>query len=217
MIRIVLADDQPLVRVGVRALVESVPDMEVVGEAGTGTETVRVVQDTLPDVAVLDIRMPGMSGIEASRKILADPNCCATRILVLTTFEIDEYVYEALRAGVSGFLLKDADPEEILRGIRTVAEGNALLSPSVTQQVIRTFAQQSALPAGKSALIRELTSREREVLALIGKGMSNDEIAEALSMSPATARTHVSRILSKTSCRDRAQLVVIAYESGLMR
>jgi DNA-binding NarL/FixJ family response regulator len=215
-IRVVLADDQPLVRVGLRALIEPEPDMEVVGEADNGQRALDVVRATRADVVVMDIRMPVLDGLEATRRIANDPDLAQVRILVLTTFEIDEYVFEALRLGAGGFLLKDADSAEILRAIRVVAAGDSLLSPSVTRRVIETFASRPAPAAPRVSLLRSLTEREREVVALAGTGLSNDEIAEQLFISPATSRTHVSRAMSKLGARDRAQLVVFAYETGLV-
>ena len=213
MTRIVLADDQALIRGGLKALIAATPGLEVVGEAADGEAAVRIVRGSTPDIVLMDIRMPGIDGLEATRRITADPALDATRVLVLTTFEIDEYVFEALRAGASGFLLKDEEPVEILRAIDVVARGEALLSPSVTRRVVETFATGPARPA---PALDELTEREREVVALAGTGLSNHEIAERLVISPATARTHVSRAMLKLGARDRAQLVVFAYESGLV-
>jgi DNA-binding NarL/FixJ family response regulator len=215
-IRVVLADDQDLVRVGLRALIGPEPDLEVVGEAADGQRAVEVVRGTRADVVVMDVRMPVMDGLEATRRIAADPALAHVRILVLTTFEIDQYVFEALRLGAGGFLLKDADSTEILRAIRVVAAGDSLLSPSVTRLVVETFAAMPGPTAPRTALLRTLTEREREVVALAGTGLSNDEIAERLVISPATSRTHVSRAMSKLGARDRAQLVVLAYETGLV-
>src|SRR5579859_141200 len=215
-IRVVLADDQALVRVGLRALAESEPDIEVVGEAADGREAVAVVRQTRPDVVVMDVRMPEVDGLEATRQIVADPQLSSVRILVLTTFEIDEYVFEALRAGAGGFLLKDADPAELLRAIRVVAAGDSLLSPRVTRRVVEAFAGRPAPSGPRTSLLAELTDREREIVALVGTGLTNDEIAQKLFISPATARTHVSRAMSKLDARDRAQLVVFAYETGLV-
>jgi DNA-binding NarL/FixJ family response regulator len=215
-IRVVLADDQPLVRLGLTALVDPEPDIEIVAEATDGEQAIRAVRETMPDVVVMDIRMPRMDGLQATRAIAADATLSTVRVLVLTTFEIDEYVFDALRAGASGFLLKDAEPEEMLRAIRLVAAGESLLSPSVTRRVVEAFAAKGAAAAPRTSMLADLTEREREVLALVGGGLSNDQIAERLTISPATARTHVSRVMSKAEARDRAQLVVLAYESGLV-
>jgi DNA-binding NarL/FixJ family response regulator len=215
-VRVVLADDQALIRVGLRALIDAEPDIEVVGEASDGEEALRVVREQRPDVVVMDIRMPVLDGLEATRLIAADPQLSSVRVLVLTTFEIDEYVFEALRAGAGGFLLKDAEPTELLRAIRVVAAGDSLLSPAVTRRVIEAFSARPAPVAPRTKLLVDLTAREREVVALAGCGLSNDEIAERLVISPATARTHVSRSMQKLGARDRAQLVVFAYESGLV-
>jgi DNA-binding NarL/FixJ family response regulator len=215
-IRIVLADDQALIRVGLRALAEAETDIEVVGEAADGRQALQVVRATHPDVVVMDIRMPVMDGLEATRQIAADPTLSDVRVLVLTTFELDEYVFEALRAGAGGFLLKDADPAELLRAVRVVAAGDSLLSPSVTRRVIEAFAGRPVPTSPRTSLVAELTEREKEVVALVGNGLSNDEIAVKLFISPATARTHVSRAMSKLDARDRAQVVVFAYETGLV-
>lgn len=215
-LRIALADDQPLVRVGLRALAEAEGDIEVVGEAGDGRELLELARRTLPDVAVLDIRMPVMDGLEATRQLAADPALLETRVLILTTFEIDEYVFAALRAGASGFMLKDEEPAELLRAIRVVAAGDSLLSPSVTRRLVETFASRPAAVAPNVGLLAALTEREREVVSLVGAGLNNDEIGSRLTMSPATARTHVSRAMGKLGARDRAQLVVFAYETGLV-
>ncbi len=215
-IRVVLADDQALVRVGLRALAGAEDDIEVVGEAADGAQALRVVRAARPDVVVMDIRMPSLDGLEATRRIAADPACAGVRVLILTTFEIDAYVFEALRAGAGGFLLKDAEPAEILRAIRVVAAGESLLSPSVTRRVVEAFASRPA-PAGPAvAALADLTDREREVVGLVGCGLSNEEIAMRLSISVATARTHVSRAMGKLDARDRAQVVVFAYEAGLV-
>jgi DNA-binding NarL/FixJ family response regulator len=215
VIRVVVVDDQALVRAGFRVLVDSAPDFAVVGVAADGQEAVRVVRETCPDVVLMDIRMPEMDGIEATRQIIAAGRGGPTRVLILTTFELDEYVYEALKAGASGFLLKDTPPEDLLDAITVIAGGNALLAPSVTKTLIAEFASRSTHRYQNTKLLATVTPREQEVLVLVSRGRSNAEIAEELHMSAATAKTHVSRILTKLGARDRAQLVVIAYESGL--
>lgn len=216
MTRVALVDDQSLLRAGVRALLDAEDDLEVVGEAGDGEAAIALARAERPDVMLMDIRMPGVDGLEATRRIVADPELAAVKVLVLTTFEIDEYVFEALRAGAAGFLLKDAEPEDIVRAVRVVAEGESLLAPSVTRRVVETFAR-GAAPTGPAASnLEELTEREAEIVALVGTGLSNGEIAERLVISPATARTHVSRAMLKLGARDRAQLVVFAYEAGLV-
>jgi DNA-binding NarL/FixJ family response regulator len=216
VIRVLLADDQALVRAGFRALIDAQSDLTVVGEASDGGHAVRLAVQERPDVVLMDIRMPGMDGLEATRRIVADPGCDAVRIVILTTFDLDEYVFEALRAGASGFLVKDTEPVDLLRGMRAVAAGEGLLSPGVTRRLIEEFALRSRSPRPPETL-DGLTEREREVLALVGAGLSNDEIAARLVVSPATAKTHVSRSMSKLGARDRAQLVVYAYEAGLVR
>lgn len=216
MIRVLLADDQALVRAGFRALLEAEPDLEVVGEAGDGAQAVRLAGQTRPDLILMDIRMPGTDGLEATRRIAADPALASTRIVILTTFELDEYVFEALRSGAAGFLVKDTEPVDLVRAVRAVAAGDALLSPGVTRRVIEQFAVRAASPRPPRQLA-ELTDREREVTALVGAGLSNDEIAQRLVVSRATAKTHVSRAMGKLGARDRAQLVVFAYEAGLVR
>jgi DNA-binding NarL/FixJ family response regulator len=214
VIRVVLADDQALVRAGFRLLLDTEDGFEVVGEAGDGAEAVRQAHEHRPDVVVMDIRMPGTDGLAATRQVCAElPD---VKVLVLTTFNVDEYVFEALRSGASGFLLKDTDPVELLHALRVVAEGEALLAPSVTRRLIEEFANRPEHRRPDPKALRELTAREREILALVAAGMSNDEIAEHLVISPATSRTHVSRVLTKLGARDRAQLVVLAYESGLV-
>ncbi len=215
-IRVVLADDQALVRVGIKALAESELDLEVVGEAADGSQAVRMVKEMVPDVVVMDIRMPGLDGLEATRIIAADPDLKHVKVLILTTFELDEYVFEALRVGAGGFLLKDADPSELLHAIRVVAAGEALLSPSVTRRVVEAFMAKPIPHSPRTSLMAELTDREREIVALAGVGFSNQDIATRLFISPATARTHVSRAMQKIGARDRAQLVVFAYETGLV-
>jgi DNA-binding NarL/FixJ family response regulator len=216
MIKVLLADDQALVRAGFRALLGAQDDISVVGEAADGAEAVRLAARERPDVVLMDIRMPGLDGLEATRRIAADPALASVRIVILTTFDLDEYVFEALRVGASGFLVKDTEPVELLRGIRAVASGDALLSPGVTRRLIAEFASQARAPRPPTEL-SGLTDREREVMALVGAGLSNDEIAERLVVSPATAKTHVSRAMVKLGARDRAQLVVFAYEAGLVR
>jgi DNA-binding NarL/FixJ family response regulator len=215
MIRVVLIDDQPLIRTGLRVLIADAPDLEVVGEAGNGAEAVDLVTRLRPDVAVMDIRMPGMDGIEATRRITANPES-QTRILVLTTFDDDDYVYGALRAGASGFLVKDMPLETILDGIRVVAAGDALIAPSVTRRLIGEFAARPEPAAARRVVVDGITSREREVLTLVGRGLSNTEIAEELSISVATAKAHLARLFTKLDARDRVQLVILAYEIGLV-
>ena len=216
MIRVLLVDDQALVRAGFRALLDATDGLEVVGEAADGAQAVDLCRALRPDVVLMDIRMPVEDGLSATQRIAADPELSATRIVVLTTFSLDEYVFAALRAGAGGFLLKDCEPAELLRAVRVVAAGDALLSPSVTRRLVEEYASRAKTPAPPKALER-LTAREREVVALAGTGLSNDEIAERLCGSPTTAKTHVSRAMVKLGVRDRAQLVVLAYESGLVR
>lgn len=216
MIRVLLADDQLLVRAGFRALLDAQPDIEVAGEASDGDEAVRLVRELRPDVVLMDIRMPVLDGLAATRRIGEDESLAAVRVVMLTTFELDEYVFEAIRSGASGFLVKDTEPEELLRAVRAVVAGDALLSPGVTRRLIAEFAARSKQPATPTGLGR-LTDREREVMALVGMGLSNEEIARRLVVSPLTAKTHVSRTMVKLGARDRAQLVVLAYESGLVR
>ncbi|GAA3929544.1 response regulator transcription factor [Actinomadura viridis] len=216
-VRVVLADDQPLIRAGLRVLLADTADLVMVGEAGTGTEAVRLARDVRPDVVVMDIRMPDMDGIEATRIITGLPE--PARVVMLTTFDDDEYVYASLRAGASGFLVKDMALEDILTAIRVVAAGDALIAPGVTRRLIAEFAARPA-PAPAPAPVRQapgnVTEREREVLALVGRGFSNGEIAAELSISVATAKAHVARLLAKLDARDRVQLVIIAYETGLV-
>jgi DNA-binding NarL/FixJ family response regulator len=216
MIRVLLADDQALVRAGFRALLDAQDDIEVAGEACDGMQAFRLARELAPDVVLMDIRMPGTDGLAATRQITADPQLANTRVLVLTTFELDEYVFEAIRSGASGFLVKDTEPDALVQAVRVMAAGDALLSPSVTRRLIAEFAARAKQPRNADGL-KELTEREREVLTLVGNGLSNSEIAERLFVSPATAKTHVSRAMIKLRARDRAQLVVIAYESGLVR
>ncbi|MFI6501736.1 response regulator transcription factor [Nonomuraea typhae] len=211
MIKLLLADDQALVRAGFKALLDAQPDMSVVAEAADGEQALRLAAQHEPDVVLMDIRMPGTDGLTATRRMPPGP-----KIIILTTFELDEYVFEALRGGASGFLVKDTEPAELIQAVRVVAAGEALLSPSVTRRLIAEYASRAKEPVATEGL-DQLTDREREVLGLVGTGMTNDEIAAKLFMSPATAKTHVSRAMMKLHARDRAQLVVIAYESGLVR
>ncbi|MGA3149460.1 MAG: response regulator transcription factor [Acidimicrobiales bacterium] len=216
-IKVLVVDDQALVRAGFRVLVENAHDMEVVGEAADGLEAIELARDTNPDVVMMDIRMPRVDGIEATRLITTGPGGEHVRVLILTTFDLDEYVYGALRAGASGFLLKDTPPEQLLSAIRIVAAGEALLAPSVTRRMIEEIATRSYHEATADLKMFDvLTAREHEVLLLVAQGCSNQEIADSLFMSPATAKTHVSRLLTKLDARDRVQLVVMAYESGLV-
>jgi DNA-binding NarL/FixJ family response regulator len=214
MIRVLIVDDQDLVRIGLRVLVETEDDLMLAGEAADGRAAVEMIRRTRPDVVLMDIRMPVMDGIEALRAVANDSALASTRVIMLTTFELDEYVFEALRAGASGFLIKDTSPADLLNAIRVVAAGDSLLSPSVTRRVIGEFASGSR-KASPHPEIRRLTDRERELVALVAEGLTNDEIAERLVLSPATVRTHVSRSMTKLGARDRAQLVVFAYQSGL--
>jgi DNA-binding NarL/FixJ family response regulator len=219
-IRVLLAEDQAIVRAGFRALLDSEPDIVVVGEAATGTEAVQLAKELRPDLVVMDIRMPELDGLEATRRITTDPDLPATRVLVLTTFELDEYVFGALRAGASGFLLKGGELTDLLAAVRTVAAGEALLAPSVTRKLIAAYIAEPEPARGSLRGVLELdqlTPREHEVLALVARGLSNHEIAQELHLSPLTAKTHVSRILMKLNARDRIQLVILAYENGLIR
>jgi DNA-binding NarL/FixJ family response regulator len=215
-IRVLLADDQVLVRAGFGALLGAQPDIVVAGEAADGEEAVRKARELRPDVVLMDIRMPVLDGLAATRALTGDPALVGVRVVMLTTFELDEYVFEAIRSGASGFLVKDTEPEELLRAVRAVVGGDALLSPGVTRRLIAEFAARSKEPAA-AGLLAGLTEREREVMALVGIGLSNEEIARRLVVSPLTAKTHVSRTMVKLGARDRAQLVVLAYESGLVR
>jgi DNA-binding NarL/FixJ family response regulator len=216
MIRVLLADDQALVRAGFRSLLDAVDDIEVVGEANDGEEAVRLATELRPNVALMDIRMPGLDGLAATRAIVQDESLGDVKIVILTTFGLDEYVFEAIRSGASGFLVKDTEPAELIQAVRVVATGDALLSPGVTKKLLAEFATHAKEPPPTGEL-DELTEREREIVALVGEGLSNREIAERLFLSPATAKTHVSRAMGKLRVRDRAQLVVIAYETGLVR
>ncbi|MFF8380796.1 response regulator [Streptomyces sp. NPDC015661] len=213
-IRVLLVDDQPLVRAGLRVLMADTPDIEVAGEAGTGTEAVALARELGPDVVVMDVRMPGMDGIEATRIVTAGPG--APRVLVLTTFDDDEYVYGALRSGASGFLVKDMALDDILAAIRVVASGDALIAPGVTRRLIEEFAARPEPARRPSHGLDAVTEREREVLTLVGRGLSNGEIAERLHISTATAKAHVARLFTKLNARDRVQLVIVAYETGLV-
>jgi DNA-binding NarL/FixJ family response regulator len=216
-IGVVVVDDQALVRAGFRVLVNSAPDLRVLGEAANGQEAVEIVAATRPDVVLMDVRMPVMDGLEATRRITSSPAGESVRVLMLTTFDLDEYVFDALRSGASGFLLKDTPPEELLAAIRIIAEGESLLAPSVTRRLIAEFASRPPAATDRGDKLGVLTEREREVLVAVAQGSSNAELAGDLHMSVATAKTHVSRILAKLGARDRTQLVVIAYQTGLVR
>ncbi|WP_205629688.1 response regulator [Jiangella muralis] len=220
-IRVLLVDDQTLVRAGFRALLDAEPGIEVVGEAVDGAEAVRLAVETVPDVALMDVRMPHVDGLEATGRITADARLSGVRVIVLTTFELDEYVFGALRAGAAGFLLKDVEPEALVEAVRLVHDGQALLAPRVTKRLIEAYvaaapAEAPPSPSLDDGRLAGLTPREREILALVGRGLSNHEIAEHLVLSPLTAKTHVSRLFFKLGARDRAQLVVTAYETGLV-
>ena len=216
MIRVLIADDQALIRAGFRVLLDSADGVEVVGEAGNGAEAVDLARQRQADVVLMDIRMPIMDGLEATRRIAADDDLAGVKVIILTTFESDEYVYQAIRSGASGFLVKDAEPADLIQAVRVVAGGDALLAPSVTRRLITDIASRPERPQLDRSQLTGLTEREREVMGLVAGGLSNDEIAARLFVSPLTAKTHVSRILTKLNARDRAQLVVMAYESGLV-
>ncbi len=216
MIRVLLADDQALVRAGFRALLDAEPDIEVVGEAADGQEAIELAAALVPGVILMDVRMPRLDGLAATRAIAQDSALAEVRIVILTTFELDEYVFESLRSGAAGFLVKDTEPRDLIRAVHTVASGDSLLSPGVTGRLIAEYAARAKQPPPASQL-DVLTEREREVMALVGTGLSNDEIAARLIVSPATAKTHVSRAMVKLGVRDRARLVVLAYETGLVR
>ncbi|PXY37184.1 response regulator [Prauserella endophytica] len=215
MIRVLLADDQTLVRAGFRSILDGEDDISVVAEAADGEHAVRLAREHRPDVVLMDVQMPGTDGLEATRRIAGDERLAGVKVVILTTYDVDEYVYGALRAGASGFLVKDTEPVELLQAVRVVARGDALLAPSVTRRLIAEFAGRVSRPE-PSPRLNSLTEREREVMALVAAGLSNDEIADRLVLSPATAKTHVSRIMTKLAVRDRAQLVVLAYESAMI-
>ncbi|MGW4527359.1 response regulator [Amycolatopsis sp. NPDC004378] len=212
MIRVLLADDQPLVRSGFRALLDIEDDIEVVAEAADGREAVALAVEHLPDIAILDVRMPGVDGIEATRRIAADPALAGVHVVILTNYGLDEYVFDALRAGAAGFLVKDIRPEDFLHAVRVAARGDALLAPSITRKLIDRYVTR---PPAPGAGLADLTNREREAVALVAQGLSNDQVAARMVISPLTAKTHVNRAMAKLRARDRAQLVVFAYESGL--
>ena len=216
MIRVLIADDQALVRGGFRMILDGEEDIEVCAEAGDGAEALAAAEETRPDVVLMDVRMPELDGIEATRRLLSAPDR-RPRVLVLTTFDLDEYVYEAMRAGASGFMLKDIDPPELAHAVRVVSRGDALLAPAITRRLIEQYTKRPAPGAGPPAELEELTARELEVLRLLARGMSNAEIGQELFLSPATVKTHVARVLSKLKLRDRIQAVVLAYESGLVQ
>ncbi len=215
MIRVLLADDQALIRAGFRLLLGSIDGIKVVGEAGDGEQAVDMARRERADVVLMDIRMPGVDGLEATRRIAADDSLAGVKVIILTTFESDEYVYQAIRSGASGFLLKDAEPDELIQAVRVVARGDAMMAPSVTRRLINDLARRPEQLQTDSRVLSSLTDREREVLRLVAAGLSNDEIAARLFLSPLTAKTHVSRIMTKLDAHDRAQLVVISYETGL--
>jgi DNA-binding NarL/FixJ family response regulator len=216
-IRVVVADDQALVRMGLCTLIGATPGMVVVAEADDGAEAVRCAEEHRPDVILMDVRMPVMDGLEATRRICADLDLAGVRVVILTTFDVDDYVFQALRAGATGFLLKDSEPDEIVRAVRVAADGDALLAPSVTRRLIGDYARRPAAGHYAPEMLDGLTEREREIVALVSRGLTNQEIAERLVVSPLTVKTHVSNILSKAGARDRTQLVVLAYESGLVQ
>ena len=215
-LRVAVCDDQTLVRAGFRLLIDTTPGLSVVGEAGTGAAAVELIRRERPDVALMDIQMPEMDGIEATRRLLGGPEPVPVRVLILTTFDLDRYVFAALRAGASGFLLKDTPPNDLLAAIRVIADGEALLSPQVTRRLVAEFAKRPAVAVEAAHRLNGVTEREREVLMLIARGLSNTEIAAELHLSIATAKSHVGRLLTKLGARDRAQLVIAAYEAGLM-
>ncbi|WP_433368163.1 response regulator [Streptosporangium sp. CA-115845] len=213
MIRVLLVDDQPLLRSGFRALLDLEDDIEVVAEAGDGMQGLALAREHLPDIALIDIQMPVVDGIEATRRIAADPALAGVHVVILTNYGFDEYVFDALRAGAAGFLVKDIQPEDFLHAVRVAARGDALLAPSITRRLINRYVTQ---PLNTGTGLKELTNREREAVALVAQGLSNDQIAERMVISPQTAKTHINRAMAKLHARDRAQLVIIAYESGLV-
>jgi DNA-binding NarL/FixJ family response regulator len=214
MIRVLLADDQPLIRSGFRALLDVEDDIEVVAEAADGTQALALARQHLPDIALIDIQMPTMDGIEATRRIAADPALASVHVVILTNYGLDEYVFNALRAGAAGFLVKDIEPDDFLHAVRVAARGDALLAPSITRKLINRYVAQP--PSTGTSGLTELTNREREAVALVAQGLSNDQIADRMVISPLTAKTHINRAMMKLHARDRAQLVVLAYESGLV-
>ncbi|MBO4204466.1 response regulator [Micromonospora echinofusca] len=216
MIRVLLVDDQPLLRSGFRALLDAEDGIEVVAEAADGRQALVLAREHLPDIALVDIQMPVMDGIETTRQIAADPTLAGVRVVVLTNYGLDEYVFHALRAGAAGFLVKDIEPEDLLHAVRVAARGDVLLAPSITRKLIDRYVTTGPLPVPAAAALKELTNREREAVALVAQGLSNEEIATRLVISPLTAKTHVNRAMTKLRARDRAQLVVFAYESGLV-
>jgi DNA-binding NarL/FixJ family response regulator len=216
LIRVLIADDQALVRAGFKSLLHAPGDIEVVGDAADGASAVELARKLRPDVVLMDIRMPGLDGLEATRRIATDPLLANVRVVILTTFALDEYLFDALRYGASGFLVKDTEPDDLATAVRVVSQGDSLISPSMTRKLVAEFAKRAKEPRPSSEL-KALTEREREVMALVAGGLANDEIAQQLFMSPATVRSHVSRAMAKVGARDRAQLVVMAYETGLVR
>ncbi|MFE9747986.1 response regulator [Saccharothrix saharensis] len=216
MIRVLLVDDQPLIRSGFRALLDIEDDIEVVAEAGDGSQALALVREHLPDIVLIDVQMPIMDGIEATRRIAADPALASVHVVILTNYGLDEYVFNALRAGAAGFLVKDIEPEDFLHAVRVAARGDALLAPSITRRLIHRYVTQPQPTPGRATALADLTNREREAVALVAQGLSNDEVADRMVISPLTAKTHVNRAMTKLHARDRAQLVVFAYESGLV-
>ncbi|CAL9495605.1 Response regulator protein VraR [Actinosynnema sp. ALI-1.44] len=215
MIKVLLVDDQPLIRSGFRALLDAEDDIEVVAEAANGREALDRIRELRPDIALVDIQMPVLDGVETTRRVAADPDLAGTHVVILTNYGLDEYVFDALRAGAAGFLVKDVEPEDFLHAVRVAARGDALLAPSITRKLIDRYVTQPPRPTGGDAL-DQLTNREREAVALVARGLSNDEIADHMVITPLTAKTHVNRAMTKLHARDRAQLVVLAYESGLV-